>query len=421
MRKLIFSLLFFSFIETNAQTQKKCAVRDIKDPKYGFSYAKHNSKISDLFLKNGKIAFNEEKLLRIPIVVHVIHNNPTESIGGIDNGNISDEQIFSQIKVLNEDYRRQFGTLGYNNSPIGSDMNIEFFLANIDPNGKLCSGINRIYSSKASFDVFKDNFNLSKISYWDSNKYLNIWVTSLQDDYLGYAEFPTGEFDGLELDEIDEKIDGVMIDHHAFGKKTGTAKDGLYTDGRTLTHEIGHWLGGLIHTWGDEYCGDDFCNDTPPTESANSTTECLEKYSSCKGQKTLNMIENFMDYTVDNCMNIFTQDQKSRTRAILEVSKRRKRLLTYAEFNLPQTEELVVKVLENPSPTDYIQFQVLLNNFGNFEYRIFDNFGRSILSESYTDTPSRLIQISKNSLGKGVYHLKVKSGQEMVFRKLISL
>ena len=421
MRKLIFSLWFFSFIETNSQTLKKCAVRDVKDPKYGFSYARHTSKLTDLPLKNGKISVNEDKLLRIPIVIHVIHNNPSQTIGGKDNGNISDEQIFSQIKVLNEDYRRQFGTLGYNNSPLGSDMNIEFFLATIDPDGKLCSGINRIYSPKASFDVFKDNFNLSNLSYWDSNKYLNIWVTSLQDDYLGYAEFPTGEFDGLELDEIDEKIDGVMIDHHAFGKKIGTANDGFYTDGRTLTHEIGHWLGGLIHPWGDEYCGDDFCNDTPPTEAANSTTDCLPKYSTCKGQKTPNMIENFMDYTVDNCMNIFTQDQKNRTRSILEVSKRRKRLLTYAEFKLPQAEELVVKVLENPSLTDQIQFQVLLKNFGDFEYQILDNFGRKILSESYIDTPSRLIQISKNSLGKGIYHLKVESGQEMVFRKLISL
>ncbi|MCP9769947.1 T9SS C-terminal target domain-containing protein [Lacihabitans sp. LS3-19] len=421
MRKLIFSLLFFSLIGANGQTLKKCAVRDLKDPKYGVKYSPYFAKKSEVFLKNGANTIFEEKLLRIPIVVHIIHNNSSGTIGGKENGNISDEQVFSQIKVLNEDYRRQFGTLGYNTSPVGSDMNIEFFLANFDPDGKPSSGINRIYSPKASFDVFKDNFNLSNLSYWDSNRYLNIWVTSLKDDFLGYAEFPTGEYDGLELDETDEKIDGVMIDHHAFGKKIGTANNGVYTDGRTLTHEIGHWLGGLIHTWGDDYCGDDFCNDTPPTESANLTTICVPKYSNCKGQKTLNMIENFMDYTVDSCMNIFTQDQKNRTRAILEISKRRKRLLTFAEFNLPQTEQLVVKVLENPSSTDNIQFQVLLNAFGDFDYQIFDNFGRKILSESYTDTPSRLIQISKNSLGKGIYHLKVKSGNEMIFKKLISL
>lgn len=419
MTKQILSLfiLIVTFLSSNAQ--RKCAVGDVADEKLRRRHAILNQKLEDFYLKLDSKSLAVDNLIKIPVVIHVIHNNSAGKIGGDGNSNISDEQIFSQIRVLNEDYRRKAGTLGFNNSPVGVDMNIEFILADKDPDGKPSLGINRVYNSKANYDVFDENTLLSSLSYWDSNRYLNIWVTTLRDDFLGYAEFPIGEYDGLELEEIDEKVDGVMIDHRAFGSQIGTSKGGVYTYGRTLTHEIGHWLG-LIHIWGDEYCGDDFCSDTPPTENGNLSIRCTPKYSNCKGTRTLNMIENFMDYTADSCMNIFTVGQKSRVRAILEISKRRKRLITNAEFNLPQVDKLIVKVLENPSSTDYLQFQILLNAFSNFNFEIFDSSGRQILSESYQDSPSRLIQIPKASLGKGIYSLRVKSGEELVYKRLIS-
>ena len=127
-----------------------------------------------------------------------------------------------------------------------------------------------------------------------------------------------------------------------------------------------------------------------------------------------------MDYTADSCMNIFTGDQKARVRAVLEVSKRRKRLITNSEFNLPQAEKLIVKVLENPSSTDFLQFQILLNAFANFNYEIFDASGKRILEAAFEDSPSRLIQIPKADLGKGVYNLRVKSGEEIIYKRLIS-
>jgi hypothetical protein len=419
MRKQILSLflIIITFISSNAQ--RKCAVGDVADEKLRRRHAILNQKLQDFYQKLDTKSLTVDNLIKIPVVIHVIHNNSVGKIGGEGNSNISDEQIFSQIRVLNEDYRKKIGTLGFNNSSVGADMNIEFNLADKDPDGKPSLGINRVYSSKANFDVFDDNALLSSLSYWDSNRYLNIWVTALQDDFLGFAEFPIGEYDGLEFDEIDEKIDGVMIDHRAFGSQTGTSRGGVYTYGRTLTHEIGHWLG-LIHVWGDEYCGDDFCNDTPPTESGNLTIRCTPRYSNCKGTRTLNMIENFMDYTADSCMNIFTAGQKSRVRAILEISKRRKRLIANAEFNLPQVDKLIVKVLENPNSTDYLQFQILLNAFSSFNFEVFDAAGRQIISETYLDSPSRLIQIPKTSLGRGIYHLRVKSGEELVYKRLVS-
>ena len=403
----------------SVNAQKRCAVPEVSQMAVKKRNAFINQKIEEFNRKIDVKKVGEDNLIKIPVVVHVIHNNSSGKVGGTDNGNISDEQIFSQIRVLNEDYRKKVGTLGFNNSIVGADMNIEFYLADKNPEGEPSLGINRVYSPKVNFDVFNENTLLSSLSYWDSNRYLNIWVTSLKDDFLGYAEFPIGEYDGLELQDIDEKIDGVMIDHHAFGRKTGTSTDGVYTHGRTLTHEIGHWLG-LIHTWGDEYCGDDYCNDTPPTENGNLSVFCKNKYSNCKGVRTQNMIENFMDYTPDSCMNVFTIDQKVRVRAILELSKRRKRLISNAQFNLPQTEKLIVRVLENPSTTDYIQFQILLNSFSNFNYEIFDATGRQIVSDSYLDSPSRLIQIPKTSIGKGIYNLRVRTGEEVIYRRLVS-
>ncbi|MCP9765063.1 M43 family zinc metalloprotease [Lacihabitans soyangensis] len=419
MKKRILSLLILFSAVLNLHAQKKCAVGDIADEKLRRRHEALNLKLQDFYRKYDKKSAFADKLIRIPVVVHIIHNNSAGKIGGENNGNISDEQVFSQIKVLNEDYRKKISTPGFNNSPVGTDMNIEFYLADKDPDGKPSLGINRVYSPKSNFDVFDEKTLLSSLLYWDSNRYLNIWVTTLNDDFLGYAEFPTGEYDGLEIEEIDEKIDGVMIDHRAFGRRTGTSISGVYTYGRTLTHEIGHWLG-LIHIWGDEYCGDDFCNDTPPTESGNLTIRCTPKYSNCRGTRTLNMIENYMDYTADSCMNIFTVDQKTRVRAVLEVSKRRKRLVTNSEFNLPQAEKLIVKVLENPSSTDYLQFQILLNDFANFNYEIFDTSGKLIVQSAFEDSPSRLIQISKADLGKGIYNLRVKSGDEIVYKRLIS-
>jgi hypothetical protein len=419
MRKPTLSFIFVFLAISHIVAQKKCAIGDVADEKLRKRHSIMNQKIEDYFSKTEQNGLYSDKLIRIPVVVHVVHNNSSGKIGGDGNSNITDEQIFSQIKVLNEDYRRKAGTLGFNSSPVGADMNIEFFLADKNPSGEPSLGINRIYSNKPNFDVFDENFLLSNLSYWDSNRYLNIWVTTLKDDFLGYAEFPTGEYDGLELSDTDERIDGVMIDHHAFGKKTGTSTKGVYTYGRTLTHEIGHWLG-LIHTWGDEYCGNDFCSDTPATESGNLTIKCNAKFSNCKGTRTQNMIENYMDYTADSCMNIFTNDQKTRVRAVLELSKRRKRLITNSEFNLPQAENLVVKILENPSTTQYLQFQVLFKDFNNFTYEIFDNSGRLITSADYTDSPSRLIQIPKTTLGVGLFNLRVKSGDEMVIKRLFS-
>jgi hypothetical protein len=358
----------------------------------------------------------DDEVIRIPVVVHVIHNVQS---GAIEGSNIPDEQIYSQIKVLNEDYRRQAGTMGFNTSPIGADTKIEFFLALKDPEGKPSSGITRHYAASEDFSLINDNDRqkLSNLAYWDSNKYLNIWVATFRDPYIGFAEFPYAEtIDGL-TDEVPEALDGTFIDYRVFGRKSGSNTKGLYSFGRTTTHEIGHWLG-LIHTWGDEYCGNDFVEDTPPTSSSNNTAFCKDIFSTCKGARTRNLIEDYMDYSPDSCMNIFTEGQKQRIRAVLDLSQRRKRVVNYAKFQLPPSNALEVTLMPNPTTKDNVKVQVLLPGFQNFTISLTDVKGRKVYSEAFNDYPSTIVTLKTYDLPAGIYLMNVVSGQESKVERL---
>ncbi len=426
MKKALYIPLFFLVcMQTLAQKRHFCAnaasdsIRLLKDPsralkKIRFEQALQNFQVTGI--ASSRIGVADDEIIRIPVVVHVIHNQSSNAIAGT---NIPDEQIFSQIKVLNEDYRRKEGTMGYNNNPVGSDTQIEFFLASKDPNGNPTTGITRHYNSSASFNLVNDNDRqkLSNIVYWDSNKYLNIWVTAYRDPYIGYAEFPYAEtIDGLG-DEISENIDGAFIDYRVFGKKTGTNTTGLYSFGRTATHEIGHWLG-LIHTWGDEYCGTDYVEDTPQASGSNSTAFCKDMFSSCSGVRTRNLIEDYMDYSPDSCMNIFTEGQKQRMRAVVDLSQRRKRVVTYAKFQLPPSNTLDIALIPNPTTRDNIKVQVLLPDFQDFTISLTDIKGRNVYTESFTDYPSTIVTLKTYDLQAGTYIVNVTSKQERVATRL---
>jgi len=367
---------------------------------------------------NGRIG---ETVYRIPVVVHVIHSNASGVIGGPDNPNISEEQIKSQIRVLNEDYRRLPGTRGFNDNPVGADTGIEFFLAQVDPSGKPTNGITRhFYTRQTTFDVYDDDLLLSQIAYWPSDRYLNIWVAPLASrsgtEYLGYSQFPTAPITPFEA-ESDERTDGVMIDYRTFGSEIGTVNQRpAYRLGRSTTHEVAHWLG-LLHTWGDAFCGDDYCADTPPTESPNNTFECTERFSNCSGTRTRNQIENYLDYSPDACMNLFTRNQRARMRAILEVSPRRKRLIQSVN-PLPQPEALTVNLYPNPT-SDVATLEVFFSGFRSFSVTVYDLLGRQYRNLQYADYPSTSLTIPVRSLPNGLYLVKVLAGSETVTRRLL--
>ncbi|MEL6253714.1 MAG: PKD domain-containing protein [Bacteroidota bacterium] len=258
-----------------------------------------------------------DEILTIPVVVHVIYSNPIE--------NISDEQVLSQIQVLNQDYRRQNPDKSRTPSHFRSyavDTGIEFCLANVAPNGRATNGINRVSFDGAPFSEQFINEQIKPDVVWDPNRYLNIWVCNIAGGILGYAQFPqSGEVGGLPFSPGLAKTDGVVINYNVFGT-IGTVSS-PFDGGRTTTHEVGHWLG-LRHIWGDGACDkDDYCNDTPVADGPNFN--CPPGSVSCEGGKA--MVSNYMDYSDDACMNLFTRDQRARMRAVLLNSPRRKSVI----------------------------------------------------------------------------------------------
>ena len=263
-----------------------------------------------------------DEVYYIPTIVHVVHNG--EAIG--NGSNISYDQVMSQFDVLNEDFRRVGN--GSNDDPIGADAYIEFYPVLQNPDGTPLSeeGINRVDGEKAFWGEVDIETNLKPNTVWDTDRFFNIWVVPFGGDLdgvLGYAQFPSlSGLPGLGNDEGPAQTDGIVIGYQFFGN-TGNVS-APFDQGRTATHEVGHWLG-LRHIWGDGGCSvDDYCADTPPAAEPN--VGCPDS-DTCPQDDLMDMVENYMDYTDDACMNIFTQDQKDRMRIVLENSIRRQSLI----------------------------------------------------------------------------------------------
>jgi hypothetical protein len=259
----------------------------------------------------------EEPVLTIPVVVHVIHRG--EAVG--EGSNIPYEQIEDQIRILNEDFRRlnpdRAETLPIFQA-VAADTRIEFVLARQTPDGFATTGVTRTEGSQTSYGI-NSATTLSNLSYWPSDNYFNMWVAPLGSGLLGYAQFPVSDLPGLEGANNNPETDGVVIDYRYFG---GVGNVAASSQGRTTTHEVGHYLG-LRHIWGDGDCSaDDFVNDTPLQQS--DSDGCPFEPFSCGSP---DMYQNYMDYTSDVCMNLFTQEQKARMRIVLNNSPRRASLL----------------------------------------------------------------------------------------------
>lgn len=266
-----------------------------------------------------------DEVLTVPVVVHVVHQG--EPVGS--GTNISYLQVLSQLEALNEDFRRKQGTSGWNAHPDGADVRIEFAPALRDPEGNALAepGVHRVDGGRTSWTSLDDIEQFLKPqTIWDPNQYCNIWVASFGgtiSGYLGYAQFPSlsGQ-PGLNQNGGASSTDGIIIRSNAFGRSGNVQAP--YHLGRTLTHEMGHWLG-LRHIWGDGDCSvDDYCQDTPP--AAQYHTGCPTWANTCTGNGP-DMLENYMDFVNDECMHLFTNDQKARMRTVLKVSPQRKELL----------------------------------------------------------------------------------------------
>jgi hypothetical protein len=274
----------------------------------------------------------------IPVVVHVLRT-PGMPL-------ISDFDIRNQIDILNQDYNR-LNADRVNTPPyfaqFATSANIRFCLAQTDPNGIFTTGIMRYdteerggWGSAAGLRTGSDRNALRpKILApgWNPARYLNIWVTNLryvspEDASLGYANPPHYERAGFATSaNVNVVVDGVVVNYRAFGTNTNYVIP-KYSLGRTLTHEVGHWMN-LLHIWGNfnnQLCGDDGVVDTPP--QTGSTALLCPNFPNLNTSNTTcypfatihgNMFMNYMDYTDDACMNMFSKGQAIRMRDIFTI------------------------------------------------------------------------------------------------------
>jgi hypothetical protein len=278
-------------LSTVAVTQRGCATQDVLDAQMKAD--------PTLVLRMNKIeAFTQKSMLTnrlvngkvvIPVVVNVLYRTAEE--------NISDAQIQSQIAVLNADYNAtnsDFNSIPSEFAGVAANVGITFELVNI-----IRKSTNK--SSWGTRDVMK-NGKRGGIDATDPTTTLNMWACTIGGGILGYAQFPGGS----------DATDGVVIDSHYFGKTAAASYP--YNLGRTGSHEVGHWMN-LRHIWGDASCGNDLVSDTPVHKTYNFGVPTYPYESSCLPAHN-EMTMNYMDYTDDRGMYMFTNGQKSRMSAL---------------------------------------------------------------------------------------------------------
>ncbi|MDQ6842806.1 MAG: M43 family zinc metalloprotease [Bacteroidota bacterium] len=403
--KIYFTLLATS-LSFYAHAQRCATDEYIKSNKSAFT-----QKLSTPVIASGGRDTLANEVIVVPIIVHVLYNNSGQ--------NITDAQVQSQIDALNKDYRRLNEDAEKTPFPftiVAADTRIVFCLAKVDPNGRYTPGIVRKYT-KTQFWLSDDEMKFSSKGgddAWNSKKYLNIWVCNLFGRTLGYAVFPGGP----------PERDGVVIQYNVFGT-TGNL-NAEFNKGRTSTHEIGHWLG-LKHLWGDGSCGDDDIFDTPPQETNNSYCPSFPHTSLCSVNAFGDMYMNYMDFTDDACMNLFTKGQKIEMRSQFALGNSRNSILraNVCDSSLAQGGPLPIDSTENtpdikiyPNPftnTVVIQSQNSTDLIGK-TIKLYDAAGKLFVDQKLQ---SQKTVISLSQFLPGIYFMKIEGLKNLKVFKLI--
>jgi gliding motility-associated-like protein len=413
-RKII-SAAIFLFLCQVAQAQTRCGTLEYNHRK---QVAPSEKEDFEEWIKNihDRIKHSKQKTSEytVHLVIHIIHKG--ESIG--DGTNLSEEQILSQLQVLNEDFNR-LNPDANNTLPefqsLAGRMEIQFKLATLDPNGNATNGINRVKVSDRIW-TYEDDTELKALSYWPAEKYLNIWICDLI-DYRAYTQFPLSTLEGLESASLNRLTDGIVINYLSIGSNDHGNFD-LTTDfdkGRTLTHEVGHFFG-LRHIWGDkdDCTGTDYVRDTPPQAGASQGCP-IEPEKSCPENAPVSpMYQNFMDYTNDGCMNLFTQGQIDRMKIVLENSPRRASLLQPSSQATTDHEAEKIFSPNGDGTNDYWRWTNTLQYEG-CTLKIFNRFGRQVYEQTSYQNSWNGRSSDGYILEAGVYYYTVDChGQEQI-------
>lgn len=434
MKKLLLLFICCTSVFSFAQTADKCATMPVLD------YHNLNPVIKNNYLQAEQAARNwlnnpanqlnalnkQTSIITIPVVVHVVYKNAIQ--------NIPDSQVVRQINILNSCFRKQNSNFSQTRAifdTLGADTEIQFCLAATDPNGNPTTGIVRKSApSNAAFDPI---LNMDKVKSattngddpWPCDKYLNIWVCDMsffgQAFVLGYATFPGGP----------ANLDGVVIQSEYFGYGGAAAPNNL---ARTTVHEVGHWFG-MRHIWADDDSGSsgqcdstDFVDDTP-NQGAKSQSDCNLAINSCSNEAAYwgvidppDMVENYMDYSADGCMTMFTKGQKARMYSFLNTDASRVAIKTSpvgcSTVGLNELyHNLADYIYLYPNPaSDNLQLNITGVTPQNLNAEIYSQNGQLVKKINQLDFQNT---ISLSEMSNGIYMVKIFNAEVSVCKKVV--
>ncbi len=262
-----------------------------------------NTTIRDGMKRLSDLENGNRTMITVPVVFHVVLTNPLL---------VTDQQVQAQLDTLNKDYAGVNGDsvkIPAYFKPLFGKSGIQFCLAKQTPSGEPTNGIDRVITTKTSFlntDDGVKHASTGGANAWDPSSYFNVWLCPLANGILGYGTFPGGS---------NENEQGVVVDYRSLPGGSYAS----YSGGKTLTHESGHYFN-LYHIWGDDSggCnGTDFVDDTPNQGNSNSVCPSGIKTDNCTATGNGIMYQNYMDYTYDECLVMFTTQQVDRMEAAL--------------------------------------------------------------------------------------------------------
>lgn len=397
MRFISLVFIFFILIK-NIDAQSACATSSYETP------PSVEKQIQDWILKN-KNTLQQRAVVTIPVVVHILYYEDEE--------NVSDADVIKQIDILNRDFRRRNADTSETPSvwrALAADMEIEFCLAKRDTLGRPTNGITRYNTYVTSFNSWNrvKRPDIGGVKNWNPRKYLNIWVANLTPQINGHGTYPT-------VLNSSPNEDGIVINYRNFSHKSAQIL------GRIAVHEVGHWLN-LVHVFGDTsatYCEarTDFVSDTPPQLAATYGCPLYPKRDECSPVDNGNMYMNYMDYTNDNCLNMFTKGQKARA---------------WAALNLFRPDILKSDACSPPTPTDDVSlppFSLSPNpsNSGIFkidfaeigaDLTVLNIYGQVVLHKKNI-SETEWVDLSAQPAGLYFFNLK-KQGKSVIQKAIIA-
>jgi hypothetical protein len=443
MKRWLLSLLVLSLAPALSFAQKEC----------GYAYAKAGllARNPSLDIEKLKPAIIAQKLARvtvttstvtIPVVFHIVLDTATLRLIG-DSAGVADRAT-SQIAALNEDYNRENADstdIPTYFKPLYGNVNIKFGLAHTAPDGTATNGWDITITTQKGFNAnsndpcyqAKHDQDGGKDA-WDVTSYINIWIINFLDgtqpsNIIGLTippSFTQDTISGYPKDEM-----GILINANAFGRRS-SPEEYFYPGidlGRTLTHEMGHYFG-LFHTWGDDggLCPgdvgghDDGIADTPPEGNAHYGCSALPYYDNCSPSGNGVMIMNYMDYSDDKCMFMFTNDQVAVMNSEIAAGGESFSLTTHSQLldypgNTP-TGDNSFTIGPNPAHGGtYLNFTAIPQGLQSIS--LINTLGQYIQQTDVTGQQATRFGVNLNGLAKGMYFVRVKFAKSTIVKKII--